>query len=120
MRTFARLVSLAVLMFSAAVQAGPVSVPVSSGAVGLAQNGALIVAQRGSVVYARKGSNVQHWPGSKLVPVASGSSLPDCASATVTASGSDKEMFVASGGQACTAGDIAVIALEGSTVIYRR
>jgi len=118
MRTCARLVSLAVLLFSAVVQAGQVSVSVSAGSVGLAQNGALIVAQKGSVVYARKGSNVQHWPGSKLVPATAGSSLPDCASATVTASGSDKELFVASGGQVCTAGDIAVIAQEGSTVIY--
>lgn len=94
----------------------PVRVP--SGAVGTAENGSLVVAEKGSVVYARKGSNVQHWPGSKLVPASSAVSVPDCGMSTVATSGSDKELLVGSGAQACTTGDIAVIAQEGSTIIY--
>jgi len=90
---------------------------VPAGAVGSAQNGAIIVAQSGSIVYARKGSNVQYWPGSKLVPVANATSLPDCSAVSVRAN-NEEELIVASGAQACTAGDTAVIALEGSTVIY--
>lgn len=98
--------------------ADPVAVVVPSGAVGTAENGSLVVAQKGSVVYARKGSNVQHWPGSKLVPASRAASVPDCSKSSVTASGSDKELFVGSGAQACTTGDIAVIAQDGATVIY--
>jgi hypothetical protein len=98
--------------------ASPLAVTVPTGAVGTAENGSLIVAQKGSVVYARKGSNVQHWPGSKLVPASRAGSVPDCSKSSVTASGSAKELFVGSGAQACTAGDIAVIALDGATVIY--
>ncbi len=94
------------------------AVRVPSGAVGTAENGSLVVAEKGSVVYARKGSNVQYWPGSRLVPAAGAGSVPDCGMSSVAASGSDKELFVGSGAQACTTGDIAVIAQEGSTIIY--
>jgi hypothetical protein len=115
---FLTMLPLMVLPLSTAVQAAAVSVNVGSGAVGVAKNGALIVAEKGSVVYARKGSNVQYWPGSTLVPAASGAALPDCSKSSVIADGSGKELFVKNGAEACTVGDVAVIAQEGSTVIY--
>lgn len=112
------LVLLAVLSAAISVQADIVKRDVPAGSTGFAENGATIVARKGSVVYARTGSNVQYWPGSKLVPVSSAASLPDCSQVAVRASGLQQELFVESGAQACTAGDVAVIAQEGSTVIY--
>jgi len=112
------LVLLAVLSLALPVQAEITRRDVPAGSVGSAQNGALIVAQKGSVVYARKGSNVQFWPGSKLVSVKNAASLPDCSKVSVRADGSNQELFVGAGAQACTVGDTAVIAQEGSTVIY--
>lgn len=111
-------VLLAVLASVLPAFAAPVAVRVPARAVGAAENGALVVAEKGSVVYARKGSNVQYWPGSKLVPASSATSIPDCSKASVRADGSGEELFVGNGAQACTTGDIAVIAQEGATIIY--
>lgn len=120
MKRYVFVVSLAVLcaLLISNCFADVVQRDVPSSAVGSAQNGAIIVAQRGSVVYARKGSNVQYWPGSKLVPFASTASLPDCSAVSVRANGSGEELNVGDDAQACTVGDTAVIAFEGSTIIY--
>lgn len=120
MKRFIIVVALAVLcaFLISTCFAEVVQRDVPNHAVGSAQNGAVIVAQRGSVVYARKGSNVQYWPGSKLVPVVNATSLPDCSAVSVRANGDGEELNVGDGAQACTEGDTAVIAFEGSTVIY--
>lgn len=120
MKRYVVLVLLAVLLVAsiAPAFAGIVKTNVSAGAVGEGSGGATVVAQRGAVVYARKGSSVQYWPGSKLVPVARAAVLPDCNSVSVRASGSNEELIVVSGAQACTVGDTAVVAFEGATVIY--
>lgn len=113
------LAPLAVLFLAASASAMIPQKPVSQGSVGIGENGASVVATKGAVVYARKGSNVQYWPGSTLVHVSKRGTLalPQCGSATVTAS-EKEELMVGDGATACTAGDAAVIAFEGSTVIY--
>jgi len=91
---------------------------VPRGSTGLAKDGAVVVAEEGAVVYARKGSNVQYWPGSTLIPRAQAQHIPDCRTATVTATGAQEELRVLSGAEACTEGDSAVVALFGSKVVY--
>lgn len=90
---------------------------VPAGKVGIG-NDTIIVAESGSVVYARKGSNVQYWPGSKLVPVSQAGNLPDCANYDVSVLNGDRELVVQDSASACSSGDTAVVALEGSIVIY--
>lgn len=119
MKRLFTLAPIAVLFLAASASAMIPQKPVSQGSVGIGENGASVVASKGSVVYARKGSNVQYWPGSKLVHVSQRGTLalPQCGSASVTATGKE-ELMVGDGASACTAGDAAVIAFEGSIVIY--
>lgn len=111
----ALVVPLLVSILPASAMIPQTTVPANQ--VGTGENGADVIAQKGSIVYARSGSNVQYWPGSTLIPASQAKNIPDCSKSSVTASGK-QELMVGAGAQACTAGDTAVIAFEGATVIY--
>lgn len=100
---------------SSALALTKVSVPSGKSGVGV---DTIVVAEKGSVVVVRKGANVQYWPGSNLVHISNASEIPSCSDASIKVDNNEKELWVSSGASACASGDTAVVALEGSTVIY--